>query len=118
VLTQTATARCEGTTKSGCRSPAMTGTLYCHGHHPGRVEDRVRIASAGGRGRSQSQDRTTTGHAWGGRTPAEQDRLDEEVRRAGREDGALAQLIETRSRAIEDEGAALDRMGPPPAGGG
>ncbi len=109
----TAAARCEATTRSGggCRSPAMTGTLYCHGHHPGRVEDRVRIASQGGRGGSQPQDRTTTGHAWGGRTPAEQDRLDEEVRRAGREAGALDQLIETRSRAIEDEGAAWGEVG-------
>jgi hypothetical protein len=89
----------------------MAGTLYCHGHDPGRAEDRVRIARKAGRSRSQPQDRTTTGHAWGGRTPAEQDRLDEEVRRAGREDGALAQLIETRSRAIEDEGAAWGEVG-------
>jgi hypothetical protein len=53
--------KCSGITQAGerCRSIAITGSEYCHAHHPDRSEARKRAArhggKRGGRGRSSSE---------------------------------------------------------------
>jgi hypothetical protein len=51
--------KCSGITKKGerCQSIAITGSDYCHGHHPDREEQRKKAASRGGRtgGRGRPQ---------------------------------------------------------------
>lgn len=52
---------CSGITGAGarCRAIAITGSDYCHAHHPDRAEARRRTASKGGkrggRGRPQAE---------------------------------------------------------------
>jgi hypothetical protein len=50
---------CSGITQAGerCRSIAITGSDYCHAHHPDRAEQRKKAASHGGRrgGRGRPQ---------------------------------------------------------------
>jgi hypothetical protein len=50
---------CSGITQAGerCRSIAITGSEYCHAHHPNRAEQRKKAARHGGRtgGRGRPQ---------------------------------------------------------------
>jgi DNA-directed RNA polymerase subunit K/omega len=99
-LTETATATCEATTRSGvgCKNAALPGGPWCHGHHPDRAEDRVRIASAGGRARS----RPTTENAFT-LGEAEQRARDKAVAQANFRAGGLDTLISTRARQLKDD---------------
>jgi hypothetical protein len=101
VLTQqTTTDRCEATTRSGagCKNGALPGGPWCHGHHPERAQDRVRIASAGGRARSRpdTENAFTLGDA-------EQAARDKAVAQANFRAGGLDTLISTRARQLKDE---------------
>lgn len=101
VLTQqAATDRCAATTRSGlgCKNGALPGGPWCHGHHPDRAQDRVRIASAGGRARS----RPTTENAF---SVGEEEQLarDRAVAQANFRAGGLDTLISTRARQLQDE---------------
>ncbi len=107
-MTQTATARCAATTRSGggCRSPAMTGTLYCHGHDPGRAEDRVRIARQGGRARS----RPAPDNAWSDIGEEELAARNQALERENRGSAATDMLINTRARDTKNDKPLPDRL--------
>ena len=108
VLTQqTATDRCEATTRSGagCKNGALPGGPWCHGHHPERAQDRVRIAGAGGRARG----RPTTENAFR-LGEAEQAARDKAVAQANFRAGGLDTLINTRARQVRDEPPIIDRQ--------
>jgi hypothetical protein len=101
VLTQqTATDRCAATTRSGagCKNGALPGGPFCHGHHPDRAQDRVRIASAGGRARSRpdTENAFTLGEA-------EQAARNKAVSQANFRAGGLDTLISTRARQLADD---------------
>jgi hypothetical protein len=99
-LTQTATDRCEATTRSGagCKNGALPGGPFCHGHSPARAQDRVRIASQGGRARG----RPVTENAFF-LGEAEQAARDKAVSQANFRAGGLDTLISTRARQLADE---------------
>ena len=105
--TQTATDRCEATTRSGagCKNGALPGGPWCHGHHPDRAQDRVRIASAGGRARG----RPTTEHAFT-LGEAEQAARDKAVSQANFRAGGLDTLISTRARQVKDDPPTIDHQ--------
>ncbi len=98
--TQTATDRCEATTRSGagCKNGALPGGPWCHGHHPARAQDRIRIASQGGRARG----RPTTEPAF---TLGEEEQLarNKAVSQANFRAGGLDTLISTRARQVRDD---------------
>ncbi len=98
--TQTATDRCEATTRSGagCKNGALPGGPWCHGHHPDRAQDRVRIASQGGRGRG----RPTTQDAF---SVGEEERAarNRAVAQANTRAGALDIVIDTMVRRLADD---------------
>ncbi len=99
-MTQTATARCAATTRSGvgCKNGALPGGPWCHGHHPDRAQDRVRIASQGGRarGRPTTEDAFTLG-------AEEQAARNKAVSQANFRAGGLDTLISTRARQLKDD---------------
>jgi len=100
-LTETAyLATCEATTRSGagCRNLPLPGGPWCHGHSPDRAQDRVRIASAGGRarGRPVTENALTLGEA-------EQAARDRAVTQANFRAGGLDTLISTRARQLADD---------------
>ncbi len=106
-MTQTATARCAATTRSGvgCKNGALPGSPWCHGHHPDRAEDRVRIASQGGRarGRPVTEHAITLGEA-------EQRARDKAVAQANFRAGGLDTLISTRAKQLRDDPPTIDRQ--------
>ncbi len=104
---QTATDRCAATTRSGagCKNGALPGGPFCHGHHPDRAQERVRIASAGGRARS----RPTTENAFT-LGEAEQRARDKAVAQANFRAGGLDTLISTRARHLKDDPPPPDRQ--------
>jgi len=99
-VAQTATATCEATTRSGvgCKNASLPGDRWCHGHSPDRAQDRVRIASAGGRarGRPVTQNAFTVG-------AEEQAARDKAVTQANFRAAGLDTLIDTRARQLRDE---------------
>ncbi len=100
-MTETAyLATCEATTRSGagCRNLPLPGGPWCHGHHPDRAQDRVRIARSGGRARG----RPTTEHAFtlGAEEQAARDRA---VSQANFRAGGLDTVISTRAKQLRDE---------------
>jgi hypothetical protein len=99
VLTRQTTT-CEATTRSGvgCKNGALPGGPFCHGHHPDRAQDRVRIASQGGRarGRPVTQNAFTLGEE-------EQAARNKAVAQANFRAGGLDTLISTRARQLRDE---------------
>jgi len=99
-LTETATTTCAATTRSGvgCKNASLPGSPWCHGHDPDRAQDRVRIASAGGRARS----RPTTENAFT-LGEAEQRARDKAVAQANFRAGGLDTLISTRARQLADD---------------
>ncbi len=99
-LTQTATDRCEATTRSGagCKNGALPGGPWCHGHHPARAQDRVRIASQGGRARGRPI--TENAFTLGAEEQAARDRA---VSQANFRAGGLDTLISTRARQLADD---------------
>ncbi len=99
-MTQTQTATCAATTRSGvgCKNASLPGDRWCHGHSPDRAQDRVRIASAGGRARS----RPTTENAFT-LGEAEQAARDKAVAQANFRAAGLDTLIDTRARQLQDE---------------
>jgi hypothetical protein len=99
-LTQTATTTCEATTRSGvgCKNLALPGDRLCHGHHPDRAQDRVRIASQGGRARSRPDGEDVL--SLGAEEQAARDRA---VAQANFRAGGLDTLISTRARQLRDE---------------
>ncbi len=105
-LTQTAySARCEATTRSGdgCKNAPLPGDRLCHGHSPDRAQDRVRIASAGGRARG----RPATEHAFSVGAE-EQAARDKAVTQANFRAAGLDTLIRTRARQVKDEPPTID----------
>jgi len=100
VLTQTQTARCEATTRSGvgCKNLALPGSPWCHGHDPDRAMERIRIASAGGRARS----RPATENAWSV-GEEEQAARDKAVARENIRSAALDTVVDTRAKQLRDE---------------
>lgn len=102
-LTQTATARCEASTRSGvgCKNLALSGDRFCHGHHPDRARERVRIASAGGRGSSRPA--LDIGEA-------EQAARNKALTRENISAASLATLINTRAKQVRDEPPIIDRQ--------
>ncbi len=106
-MTQTATATCAATTRSGvgCKNGPLPGGPWCHGHHPARAQDRVRIASAGGRarGRPVTENAFTLGEA-------EQAARDRAVAQANFRAGGLDTVIETRARQLKDDKPLPDRL--------
>jgi hypothetical protein len=108
VLTQqTATDRCQATTRSGagCKNGALPGGPWCHGHSPDRAQDRVRIARQGGRARG----RPATEHAFSVGAE-EQAARDKAVTQANFRAAGLATLISTRARQVRDEPPTIDRQ--------
>ncbi len=107
-MTQTATARCQATTRSGvgCKNAALPGSPWCHGHAPDRARERVRIASAGGRARS----RPATDNSWSDIGEAEQAARNAAVARENICSASLATLIDTRARQVRDEPPIIDRQ--------
>ncbi len=104
---QTATDRCEATTRSGagCKNGALPGGPWCHGHHPARAQDRVRIASQGGRARG----RPTTDHAF--TLGAEEQRArNKAVARENFRSAGLDTLISTRARQLKDDPPTIGRQ--------
>jgi hypothetical protein len=99
-VTQTATATCAATTRSGagCKNAALPGGPWCHGHDPDRALDRVRIASQGGRARSRpdTENVLTLG-------AAEQLARDQAVAQANFTARGLDTVISTRARQLADE---------------
>jgi len=97
-LTQTAT--CEATTRSGvgCKNLPLPGGPFCHGHDPARAQDRVRIASQGGRarGRPSTENVLTLGEE-------EQRARNKAVSQANFRAGGLDTLISTRARQVKDD---------------
>ena len=106
-MTQTATATCAATTRSGvgCKNAPLPGGPFCHGHHPNRAQDRVRIASAGGRARS----RPTTEHAFA-LGAEEQAARNKAVSQANFRAAGLDTLISTRARQVKDDPPIIDRQ--------
>ena len=107
-MTETAySARCEASTRSGvgCKNGALPGGPWCHGHHPDRAQERVRIASAGGRarGRPDTENALTLG-------AEEQRARDKAVAQANFRAGGLDTLISTRARQLRDEPPPPDRQ--------
>jgi hypothetical protein len=101
VLTETAyLATCAATTRSGlgCKNLPLPGGPFCHGHHPDRAQDRVRIASAGGRarGRPTTENAFTLG-------AEEQAARNKAVSQANFRAGGLDTLIRTRARQLADD---------------
>jgi hypothetical protein len=98
--TQTATDRCAATTRSGvgCKNGALPGGPWCHGHDPDRAQDRIRIASSGGRarGRPDTENAFSVGEV-------EQAARDKAVAQANFRAGGLDTLISTRARQLADE---------------
>ncbi len=99
-MTQTATDRCQASTRSGngCKNGALPGGPWCHGHHPAHAQARVRIASAGGRarGRPVTENAFTLG-------AEEQAARDAAVSQANFRAGGLDTLISTRARQLADD---------------
>jgi hypothetical protein len=97
---QTATDRCEATTRSGagCKNGALPGGPWCHGHSPDRAQDRVRIASQGGRtrGRPVTDNAFVLGEE-------EQAARDQAVAQANFTARGLDTVISTRARQLRDE---------------
>jgi hypothetical protein len=93
-------ATCAATTRSGvgCKNAPLPGDRLCHGHHPDRAQDRVRIASQGGRARG----RPTTQNAFtlGAEELAARNKA---VTQANFRAGGLDTLISTRARQLKDE---------------
>ena len=106
-MTQTATDRCEATTRSGagCKNGALPGGPWCHGHHPGRSQERGAIASAGGRARG----RPVTEHAFS-LGEEEQAARNKAVSQANFRAGGLDTLISTRARQVRDDKPLPDRL--------
>ncbi len=106
-MTQTATDRCEASTRSGlgCKNGALPGGPWCHGHHPDRAQDRVRIASQGGRarGRPDTENVLTLGEE-------EQAARDQAVARANFTARGLDTVISTRAKQLADEPPPPDRQ--------
>ena len=103
-MTQTAySARCAATTRSGvgCKNPAMSGGPWCHGHHPDRARERVRIASAGGRPGS-----------WPAPDIGEEELAarNKALARENRGSAALDTLIDTRARQLKGDKPTIDRQ--------
>ncbi len=100
MLTETATTTCAATTRSGvgCKNGALPGGPWCHGHHPDRAQDRVRIASQGGRARG----RPSTDNAF---TLGEQEQAarDQAVAQANFTARGLDTVISTRARQLADD---------------
>jgi hypothetical protein len=99
-MTQTATARCEASTRSGlgCKNAALPGDRWCHGHSPDRAMERARIASAGGRARSRPA--TENAFTLGAEEQAARDRA---VAQANFRSRGLDTVIATRVRQLRDE---------------
>jgi hypothetical protein len=99
-LTETTTATCAATTRSGvgCKNGPLPGGPWCHGHHPARAQERVRIASQGGRarGRPVTENAFTLGEE-------EQRARDKAVAQANFRAGGLDTLIRTRARQLKDD---------------
>ena len=106
-MTQTATDRCEATTRSGagCKNGALPGGPWCHGHHPGRSQERGAIASAGGRARG----RPVTEHAFS-LGEEEQAARNKAVSQANFRSAGLDTLISTRARRVKDDPPTIDRQ--------
>ncbi len=106
-MTQTATTTCEATTRSGvgCKNARLPGGPWCHGHHPDRAQDRVRIASQGGRarGRPSTENAFVLGEA-------EQLARDQAVAHANFTARGLDTVISTRARHLADEPPPPDRQ--------
>jgi hypothetical protein len=111
-LTETATARCEATTRTGdgCKNPPMTGSPWCHGHDPGCVREREVIASAGGRAQARDRSRPATDNSWSDIGEAEQAARNAAVARENICSASLATLIDTRARQVRDEPPIPDRL--------
>ncbi len=100
-MTETAyLARCEATARSGlgCKNLPLPGDRWCHGHSPDRAQERIRIASAGGRARG----RPVTEHAL---TLGEEEQAarDKAVVQENFRAAALDTLISTRARQVRDD---------------
>jgi len=99
-VTQTATATCAATTRSGvgCKNGPLPGGPWCHGHHPDRAQERVRIARQGGRARRRpaAENAFSVGEA-------EQAARDAAVARENIRSAALDTLVSTRARQLRDE---------------
>ena len=106
-MTQTATDRCEATTRSGagCKNGALPGGPWCHGHHPGRSQERGAIASAGGRARG----RPVTEHAFS-LGEEEQAARNKAVSQANFRSAGLDTLISTRARRVKDDPPIIDHQ--------
>ena len=105
---QTATDRCEATTRSGvgCKNLALTGGPWCHGHDPARAQEREAIArQAGGRGRG----RPATDNAFivGA---AEQAARNKAVSQANFRSAGLDTLISTRAKLVKDDPPTIDHQ--------
>ncbi len=107
MLTETGTTTCEATTRSGvgCKNGALPGGPWCHGHHPDRGQDRVRIASQGGRarGRPDTENVLTLG-------AEEQAARDTAVSHANFTARGLDTVISTRARQLADDKPLPDRL--------
>jgi hypothetical protein len=86
----------------------MTGDRFCHGHHPDRAQERVRIASQGGRARS----RPAPDFAWSDIGEEEQAARNKAVARESTSAAALDALINTRAKQVKDDppSFAIDRQ--------
>ncbi len=107
-VTQTAySATCAATTRSGvgCKNASLPGGPWCHGHHPDRAQDRVRIASQGGRarGRPDTENVLTLG-------AEEQAARDTAVSHANFTARGLDTVISTRARHLKNDKPLPDRL--------
>ena len=111
-MTQTATATCAATTRrgDGCKNLAMPGGPWCHGHSPDRAQERVRIASAGGRAQARDRSRPATDNSWSDIGEAEQAARNAAVARENICSASLATLINTRARQVRDDPPIIDRQ--------
>ncbi len=111
-LTQTATATCAATTRrgDGCKNLAMPGGPWCHGHSPDRAQERVRIASAGGRAQARDRSRPAPDNSWSDIGEEEQAARNAAVARENICSASLATLIDTRARQVRDEPPIIDRQ--------
>jgi len=106
-LTQTATTTCAATTRSGvgCQNAPLPGDRWCHGHSPDRAQDRVRIASQGGRARSRPD--TENVFSVGAEEQAARDQAVAQANFAAR---GLDTVISTRARHLKDDKPPPDRL--------